>query len=181
MLFLPVATVKECKDKNSWMNTGYEYPEDAYRSFYSSLGECIAAWASVENNLFGICAYSLKSEEHKAVSAMFYETPGFRAKLDMTSAVVRNVKNTKQDLKKWDELYKKMAKKSSMRNRVAHGTIFYAHTEKKENRRFYLSSPSMSSPEDQKLYESDLNSIRDSFVALAKQVFDYYRSLPDVK
>jgi len=34
MLFTPIATSEELENKNSWVNTSYEYPIEAYNSFF---------------------------------------------------------------------------------------------------------------------------------------------------
>jgi|GEM_PF-4476983 len=37
MLFTPIATSEELENKNSWVNTSYEYPIEAYNSFFKFL------------------------------------------------------------------------------------------------------------------------------------------------
>ena len=177
MLFTPVVSKEELADKNSWINTGYTYPMNAYLFFYANLGECLAAWAMIESRLYAIYIFSLKTAEPDAATNMFFSTPGFRAKLDMTNSIVMNAKNTVQDIEIWQKLREKLIKKSARRNLIAHGTVFYQHTIPKEERRFYLSTQDYINHESKKLYMTDLVSIRDSFISLNDEMTKYHLTI----
>jgi len=173
-LFTPLATSEELDDKSSWVNTDFSYPEGAYRTFFAAIGECVAAWASVENSLFPVFVFSLKSSEQRSASAVFYSTIGFRAKLSMTAAAIKNSKSVQFDADEWENIYEESVKKASQRNRIAHGTIFYDHSNPKDARKFFIASSDSSKGLKSRLYQSDLENVRDNFVELSKSISDFW-------
>ena len=87
MHFMPIGPTS---DRDATITS---FPErQDYEKFYTAYGECFSAWSSIEVNLLAIFIFLLKSQAYEAASSSFYSTTGFRAKLDMVDAVVKNSK-----------------------------------------------------------------------------------------
>ena len=173
-LFVPIATSEELEDKNSWVNTGFEYPIEAYKNFFLRYGEAMAAWADVEMRLFSIYAFTIKSPEYRSLSASFIGLLGFRQKLDVTDAVMKNSEEVVYNEVEWGDIYNQCQKKSSQRNFLAHGTVYYDHVHPKETRRFFLSTGGAT---ESRKYESELRVVRDSFMELGGRMVSFWSSL----
>ena len=152
-----------------------------YGSFYEAFGECFSAWADIEGNLFSIYIFLLKSKEYDAVAASFYSTAGFKAKLDLVDAVVKNSQFiSSNDLKSWLKLSEKISKKSKNRNQIAHQTIFYGRFNKNSVRKMFVAHP-RTPGKGAKLYLHDLIQIRGSFIEGSKELSNFYLKLVDKK
>lgn len=54
------------------------------KEFYQLIGQCIKAWATVEDKLFDICEMLLKTDRH-FVSVIFFRSPTISARLELTN------------------------------------------------------------------------------------------------
>jgi hypothetical protein len=100
--------------------------------FLMWVGNCITAWAGVEQHLFRICAKSLGTTDKRA-AIIYYRTPTLDARLSLTDELVRTVlpKREQQsgghdhpDVKKWNQLRKDIGSLLPTRNKIAHHPIF---------------------------------------------------------
>ncbi len=148
-----------------------------YENFYTAYGECFSAWSSVEFNLLMIFTFLLQSPSYEAVSSTFYSTTGFRAKLDMVDAVVKNAKHSDERiLNSWDDLSKKTSKNSLRRNQLAHNTVFYGRESEHENRKLFIGNP-RTPFEKPRFHTHDLNQIQKSFSSIATDLFAFWERL----
>jgi hypothetical protein len=69
------------EQKKSWQELGDE--------FYIMIGQCIAAWAQVDDELFRIFRSCLGPYEQSAI--IYYRTPGLDARFGLTDEIVRSV------------------------------------------------------------------------------------------
>jgi hypothetical protein len=91
--------------------------------FFTWLGKCITAWASVENHLFEICVSSLGTTKHRA-AIVYYRTPSLDARLELTNELVLTVLPARErDVKIWDNIKKEIKSLSPIRNRLAHHPV----------------------------------------------------------
>jgi hypothetical protein len=67
------------------------------KDFYQLIGECIKAWATVEGQLYDICARLLKSDP-ALVSVVFYRTSTLRGRIDLIDELL-TVRFPKIDVK----------------------------------------------------------------------------------
>jgi hypothetical protein len=95
------------------------------------VGNCITAWAKVEEHLFKICAKSLGVTDERA-AIVYYRTPTLEARLQLTDELVRTALPKRErksgghdhpDVKKWDQLRKDIGNLLPVRNRIAHHPI----------------------------------------------------------
>lgn len=154
------------------------FPErQDYEKFYTAYGECFSAWSGVEVNLLAIFMFLLQSPAYEAASSTFYSTTGFRAKLDMVEAVVKNSKQLNERiLKTWGELQKTASKCSLRRNQLAHNTVFYGRESQHESRKLFIGNPS-GPYKYSRFYTHDLKQIRESFSALSTELFSFWQRL----
>ena len=169
MYFLPIGSTSGRETAFTDSPTQQEYG-----SFYCTYGECFSMWSDVESRILMVYMILLNSPEIDAVSAAFYSTAGFRAKLDMVDSVVKNSKKTEdEDIKIWNEIYKNLSKKSKNRNKLAHNTVYFGKSSEQEIKKMFLADPRVPL-KAARFYVHDLMQIRDSFEALAKDVFSFW-------
>lgn len=132
MHFLPIGPTSDRESTDA--------PSEAeYVEFYAAYGECFAAWSSVELNLFTVYAFLMSTAEYGAISASYFSTTGFRAKLEMVDAVFSSASRmTKKQREKWQSLRDNVSKKSRRRNELAHNTVFFGRLEAKGAKRMFL-------------------------------------------
>lgn len=151
--------------------------ERTYVQFYTAYGECFSAWSSVEVNLFAVFMFLVQSPHYQVASSAFYSTAGFRAKLDMVDASVRNSPLVDPSAReKWSALKEKLTKSSRRRNQLAHDTVFFGRDSEHDTRKMFVASPHKPSA-GARLHTHDLKEIRQSFERLAHEIFQYWQSL----
>jgi hypothetical protein len=172
MQFMPIGPTSD-RDASLTMKPSQE----EYDAFYKAFGECFSAWSTVEVNLLSIYIFLLKSSEYDAAAASFYSTIGFRAKLNMVDAIIKNSKSiSASDLACWNKLYEKASKKSGNRNQIAHNTVFYGRLSETGIRKMFVANPRTPS-EGARLHRNELIHLRDSFVDLSQDLFRFWQSL----
>lgn len=154
-------------------------PGEDYVEFYVSYGECFAAWSGVESNLLLVYVFFLNSPDYGSVSASYFSTTGFRAKLEMVDAVVQTSSRANQhDQKKWKFLFESASKKSRRRNELAHNTVFFGRLAETGTKKMFLGDPRRPS-ERTRLHAHDLREIRQSFTSLGEELFSFWQQLQD--
>jgi hypothetical protein len=176
-IFIPIVTSEERSDKSSWVHTGYEFPHDQYEDICRLVGEAIFAWGQVENNLFAVYAKSIQSKPIRGAQANWEALDSFRAKREMTNRVHSVSGLVGMDVNVWERLSDRARKKSLRRNNIAHGQLYYAHTEKNVSRKFFIATPSIVDGIDRRDYASDLRSLRAAFQKLSDDIFTYWITL----
>lgn len=150
---------------------------EEYVEFYIAYGECFAAWSGVELNLLAVYALHINSADYASVSASYYSTTGFRAKLEMVDAVVKASSRASQDdRKKWQLLSESASKKSRRRNELAHNTVFFGRHTETGTKKMFLGSPHSPS-EHSRLQAHDLREIRQSFTLLGEELFSFWEGM----
>lgn len=96
-----------------------------YEAIASLLGQAIAAWTRVEEELCLVFQAALNAPHPYVARAVYYEVHSFETRLDMTDAAVRAVMPfLKADLSgEWKSLYEKLGKAKRKRNQIAHADI----------------------------------------------------------
>ncbi len=150
---------------------------EGYIEFYVAYGECFAAWSAVEFNLLAVYALLMNSSDYHAVSAAYYSTTGFRAKLEMVDAVVKNSSRVNEDARKrWISLCERVSKKAKRRNELAHNAVFFGRMVAVGERKMFLANPRTPS-EGARLHAHDLSEIGQSFISLGEEVFLFWQLL----
>jgi hypothetical protein len=94
------------------------------------IGQCIAEWARVDDELFRIFRDCVGPYEQCAI--IYYRTPGLNVRLGLTDEIVRSVlpnrqKNSKQRdhpyVTEWKEIYKEFDSLLGIRRRIAHHPV----------------------------------------------------------
>jgi hypothetical protein len=101
------------------------------KDFYQLIGQCIKAWATVEDKLFDICEKLLKTERH-FVSVIFFRTPTIRARVELTQELLAvrfpKVKKGSQEidqpvLVEWKDIKTEIFQLLPERNSLAHDPV----------------------------------------------------------
>ncbi|QSV13261.1 hypothetical protein CGI80_00535 [Vibrio parahaemolyticus] len=177
MYFMPLGSTSERDEAHTMRPEIQDYTE-----FYTLYAECMACWSGVESSLLSLYMLLLQVDDYHAASAAFYSTNGFRIKLDLVDAIVKNSSKVEEcDRELWNKLYKESSKKSRRRNQLAHNTVYYGRFNDNETRRMFIADPRNPS-EGARLYIHDLRNIRDAFEELRNNLFSFWSSLiPKVK
>ena len=104
-------------------------PGEEGREFFETLGRCIAAWATVDEELFRNFRECLGPHEQSAI--IFYRTPGLDVRLNLTDEIVKSVfLRTDQSnahpppgVKAWNALVSKFKTLLHVRRRLAHHPV----------------------------------------------------------
>jgi hypothetical protein len=104
-------------------------PGEEGREFFEILGRCIAAWASVDDELFRIFRECVGPHEQSAI--IFYRTPGLDARLNLADEIVKSAfprpdqSNAHPPLgvKAWNALVSKFKDLLHVRRRLAHHPV----------------------------------------------------------
>ena len=172
MRFMPIGPTS---DRASAMEAEPEQSE--YEKFYTAYGECFSTWSGIELNLSAIFVFLLNSPDYEAASSAFYSTTGFRAKLDMVSATVKNSKRANQeDVKTWEEIFDSASKSARRRNQLAHNTVYYGRQVDTEQRKLFIGHP-RTPYASSRLHVHDLKQIQESFAAVAGELFSFWQRL----
>jgi hypothetical protein len=97
------------------------------KDFYQLIGECIKAWATVEGQLYDICAKLLKSD-HNLVSVVFFRIHSIGGRRDLTDELltVRFPKIGGVDppvIQAWKDIKKEIDVILPVRNSLAHHPV----------------------------------------------------------
>ena len=178
MYFLPIGSTQEREEVGS---SSFVPSQEEYDLFYKTFGECFSVWSELEGNLLAIYVFLLKSASYQAVAASFYSTTGFKAKLDLVDAVIKNSESIDAtDLDSWKKLYVKISNKSKSRNQIAHQPIFYGSVNGKKARKLFVAHPRTPTQGTQ-LYLNESIQIRNSFLEGSQEVYIFWQSLDNKK
>jgi hypothetical protein len=96
--------------------------------FYCMIGQCIAEWAKVDNELFGVFKYCVGPYDQCAI--IYYRIPGLDARFGLTDEIVQSVfpkteggKQPHPGLKAWTKAIKGYKELLSVRRRIAHHPV----------------------------------------------------------
>jgi hypothetical protein len=101
------------------------------KEFYQLIGQCIKAWATVEDKLFDVCEKLLKTERH-FVSVIFFRTPSIDARVKLTHELLAvhfpKIKKGNRDtdhpvLAEWKGIKTKIERLLPERNSLAHHPV----------------------------------------------------------
>lgn len=173
-MFTLVATEEELRDATSWVNTSFTWPQAQYDILCKSVGEAMFAWGQVEMRAYGIYLAALAAKSHEAAHASWEAQTGFRAKLAMADGCVRVSTAIKPDLDVWGKLKERCRKKSLRRNNIAHGVLFYEHTQSNLSRKFFIATPDAEGKIDKRDFVSDVIQMRNGFCQLADDLSDFH-------
>jgi hypothetical protein len=170
--FTPIGPTSDRESSLTDLPAGEDYVE-----FYVAYGECFAAWSGVEQNLLSVYVFLMNSSDYASTSASYYSTTGFRAKLEMVTAVVKTASRASQDdRKKWQSLFEGASKKSRRRNELAHNAVFFGRLAEIGTKKMFLGDP-QGPGEGSRLHAHDLREIRQSFTALGEEIFSFWLEL----
>lgn len=94
-------------------------------SFFGAVGRCITAWTFVENSLLHVYSVALGPIPSDSIAASFHEVQTFNTRLMMTNSAVVFAQPGAQLLARWDGLHRVLLQGAKVRNRVAHGTVYF--------------------------------------------------------
>lgn len=153
-----------------------DVPSDQeYVTFYVAYGECFAAWSQVELQLFAVYAYLMAPAEYAPVSASYFSTVGFRAKLELVDAVLKNGSTaTALQREKWGALYDTASKRSRRRNELAHNVVYFGRLEGKGEKKMFIGG-AQNPGQRSRLHAHDLFEIQQSFNALCAELFEFWQ------
>ena len=96
--------------------------------FYMRVGECVTAWAEVEEELFRIFRYCVGPLRQSAI--IYYRTPGLEPRFGLTNEIVLSILPAKQpgdhhhlSVKAWKEAKGDYQSLLSFRRRIAHQPV----------------------------------------------------------
>lgn len=120
-------------------NPGPSPTPEQVGEFYSHFGASIAAWQFVESQLFFTFSRAVSTENIAPLVAAFHVPAGFRVRLDMTNAAVKNAGLPAEKIAEWEKLYERAIKRAKKRNELAHSVICYKPSESNLKLQFFLS------------------------------------------
>ena len=100
------------------------------RMFFETLGRCIAAWVTVDDELFRVFRDCLGPYEQSAI--IFYRLPGLEPRLTLTDEIVASVLpkperksggHDHESMKEWKVISKQFEKLLATRRRLAHQPV----------------------------------------------------------
>ena len=150
-----------------------QHEPEEYGLFFQSIGECLSSWGKVEIMLSGLFGIAMRTNDSKAVMSVFESATGFRAKLEMTDAALKN-SSLKIDETWWDGIANKLRKGSKNRNQVAHLQEYHLRSEP-ENRRFFLSSAKSSLKS--RVHYAALKQYSESFLSLCDELMGFHKKI----
>lgn len=146
---------------------GHRVPSEAeYIEFYIAYGEAMAAWASVEQNLFAVFHFHTAPREYAVGPGIYWTLQGFRARLDVTDAAVSASGRAKEQLQEWNKISDKLKRKSLSRNKLAHYAPCYGREREGMRRKMFLGNP-QNPFSNSVLVKHDLEECAESFDSLA--------------
>jgi hypothetical protein len=101
------------------------------KEFYALLGRCIAAWAYIDDALFGIMRLCL-APHYEQSAIIYFRTPGLDIRLGLTDELVRSLlpgrdkkpgEHDPASVKEWDAIYDDMKALLPERRRLAHHSV----------------------------------------------------------
>ncbi|MBV5257497.1 hypothetical protein FLX56_03550 [Synechococcus moorigangaii CMS01] len=173
-LFVPIASQQELEDKSSWANTTYQWPQRPFDEFCMAIGQALIAWAQLENRLEAVFTISLQTSSSESAHAVWASLSGFRARLDVTDGALKVNSPSSQIQERWSKIKERCRKKSLRRNDLAHGTMFYEHTNPTISKRFFLSSPDEGGSIAKRTYTSDAIQLRDAFHSISIELYELW-------
>ena len=100
--------------------------------FYMFIGNCVSAWAGVEDELFQVCWRVLRcAPEHAAI--VYYRTPNLDARLTLATELVGSVLPKRNppsgghdhpDVRVWRDIETEFRGLLRVRNRIAHHSVW---------------------------------------------------------
>jgi hypothetical protein len=121
------------------------YPQDEFTEdmplderepqFYRWVGICIKEWAKIENSLFEICNFLLKTHR-RYVAVVYYRTPTIDARLTLTEELVRMILPQRKrkdgghdhpDVTTWRNIVTNLRDLLPVRNLMAHAPVSVQH------------------------------------------------------
>ena len=176
-LFITCSTVAEIEDAASWTNTSYDWPQTQFDELCSAVGQALVAWAALERWLFAIYMASLQSASPNSASSIWDIQTGFRMRLNMTHESLLKNHNLAINANKWEKLKDRCRKKSLRRNALAHGTMFYEHSNKSLSKRFFIATIKTTGPLEPRIHTSDALSFRDAFISISEELRLFHLSI----
>lgn len=153
---------------------GHQLPSEAeYNEFYIAYGEAMAAWSSVEQNLFAVFHFHTAPREYAVGPGIYWTLQGFRARLDVTDAAVAASGRQTEQLEEWKKISTRIRSKSSSRNKLAHYAPCYGRARDGVTRAMFLGNP-QSPFSDSVLKKHDLEQWAASFDSLAKEAIMFF-------
>jgi hypothetical protein len=108
--------------------------DDISTIFYMRVGECVTAWAEVEDELFRIFRYCVGPLKQCAI--IYYRTPGLEVRFGLADEIVRSILPSKQpgdkdhqSVKAWIEAKGDYQALLTFRRRVAHQPVQFREGE----------------------------------------------------
>ena len=143
---------------------------DEWHLFMSAVGEAVAMWQLVEIAVIFLFLDAVKGTDKRATSAAFHSIAGFRNRLDMTDAALRQVIKEPSEIEEWEKTYKRLLKKSRRRNAIAHSVVGFDPKENAGKRLFLVDglvdpkkNPVGAIAGGARIYRKELLEMRDSF------------------
>lgn len=93
--------------------------------FYKSLGQAVAQWQQIEANLSGLCGSAVGAMNRLGFAAVFYQTKGFAARVEMVEQAVSYSKSSADSKSRWKSLRSELSSAAKTRNEMVHGTVVY--------------------------------------------------------
>jgi hypothetical protein len=151
--------------------------EEEYAEFYLAYGECFAAWSHVEGSLLAVYMFLMSPADYAAISASYFSTTGFRAKLELVDSVLKSAARVSEEQqRKWRSLFEGVSKKSRRRNELAHNTVFFGRLGATGDKNMFLGN-AQNPGQHSRLHAHDLREIRQSFTSLAGELFSFWQEL----
>jgi hypothetical protein len=115
--------------------------------FFHAIGEALAQWAYVENQLWLLASSTFPLQQRRQVVEGLMAVESFRAKLNVCDRYIRHSTNEEGFLTRWAKAKESLERLSQKRNKVAH-RVPVLYSAAKEGRRYALEAwnPSVLQP-----------------------------------
>jgi hypothetical protein len=131
----------------------------------------IETWSIVELRLLTLLAGALQASSAEAVTEVFMSPEGFRGKLKMVDAALRNSKQVNVEMPEWERLLTGCRKGSAIRNELAHHTVYFDPGAAK-SRRFFLARGGVKGIDSRKSV-AELSVVKENFYTLSAELFQF--------
>src|ERR1700730_15750355 len=104
--------------------------EQSSEELLRNMGHVMAAWQGVEHAIFDIFTHFFEADHYDVAATAFFAVQAFETRMQMVDALMIQFASEEQS-DKWRCLHKKVRKKASKRNTVAHGLFAFFGTSPK--------------------------------------------------
>ncbi len=158
-----------------------EAEEQSSEELLRNMGHVMTAWQGIEHAVFDIFQHFFEPDHYDVAATAFFAVQAFETRMQMVDALMTQFASDEQG-DKWECLHKKIRKKGSKRNTVAHGLFAFFGTPPKRKAVLCRSVYDITRfPDNPRLQDftlaNELIAAATGFILLTKKIYDFLEEL----